>query len=205
MSSFIQLIIAIFQICLINISLADVQVPGKIVCYFSAWAQYRKAPMNYDIEDIPGDLCTHIIYSFVGLDDTNWRVDHIDQVYDLEKSKFDFLMSMTLIRFRTTEGFERFVGLKQKWPELKTLVAIGGWAEGGDKYSRMVEQESRRSTFIKSVVDLVQRSNFDGFDLDWEYPGASDRQGKVFRQRKLPETRSRVEDCFGFRRQEGKG
>lgn len=70
-----------------SLSLAETQVPGKIVCYFSAWAQSRKAPMNYDIEDIPGDKCTHVIYSFIGIDNKTYTLAPIDPGYDLEKRK----------------------------------------------------------------------------------------------------------------------
>jgi chitinase len=66
---------------------ADKKVPGKIVCYFSAWAQSRKSPMNYDIEDIPGDKCTHVIYSFIGLDNQTYELSPIDPAYDLHKSE----------------------------------------------------------------------------------------------------------------------
>lgn len=66
---------------------SDGGFPAKIVCYYSAWATYRPAPMDYDIEDIPGDKCTHIIYSFVGLDNSTWGLFSIDPVYDLENSK----------------------------------------------------------------------------------------------------------------------
>lgn len=72
----------------------DVQVKGKIVCYFSAWANYRAEPMNYDIEDVPGDKCTHIIYSFVGLDDATWTLKSIDQEYDIEKRKLIMFLKL---------------------------------------------------------------------------------------------------------------
>ncbi len=62
-------------------------IPAKIVCYYSNWAYTRPQPMNYDINDIPADLCTHVIYSFVGLNSDTWEVSVLDQKHDVDGGK----------------------------------------------------------------------------------------------------------------------
>lgn len=50
-------------------------------------------------------------------------------------------------------------------------IAVGGWTDSeGNKYSQMMNDPGKRGTFVRSVVDFVKKWNFEGVDLDLEYP-----------------------------------
>ena len=53
-------------------------------------------------------------------------------------------------------GYEKFVSLKDKYPHLVTMLAVGGWGEGGKKYSQMASVPARRQSFVSSVVGTKQ-------------------------------------------------
>jgi len=133
----------------------------KVVCYYGSWAVYRNGNGKCDVETLDPYICTHLIYTFAGLSANN-TIESLDSYNDLED---DYGKG----------AFKRFTGLKELNPQLKTLLAIGGWNEGSEKYSDMASNPSERAKFVASVVNFLLEYNFDGLDFDWEYP--SDRGG----------------------------
>ena len=47
-------------------------------------------------------------------------------------------------------------GLKQKHPHLSVLLAVGGWNEGSENYSKMAQSPGNRSKFIQSALALIR-------------------------------------------------
>lgn len=127
------------------------------------------------MEAIDPNLCTHVIYTFVGL---TWEggVQILDDYNEV-----------------VLKALERFAALRKINPSLKVMVAMGGWNQGSTVYSHVASSAALRSTMVNNVVAFLQKYNFDGFDLDWEYPGmrggaATDKANfiellKLFRQR----------------------
>ena len=54
---------------------------------------------------------------------------------------------------------------------MKVMIAIGGWNNGGQPFSQMASSAATRKIFIDSALEFIDKYNFDGLDLDWEYPG----------------------------------
>ena len=63
---------------------------------------------------------------------------------------------------------DQLAELKRKKPELLTILSLGGWGAGG--FSDACLTPEGRERFCQSAVELMLRWDFDGIDLDWEYP-----------------------------------
>lgn len=123
----------------------------KVVGYFSSWSVYRPGDGYFDVESIDPGLYTHLTYAFVGINDDG-------HVVPTEHS---------------TNAIQRFANLKHSNDQLKVLIAIGGGDETSSQiFSRVSKDPSKRRALIDNTVQFLQRYGFDGFDFDWEYPGA---------------------------------
>ncbi|MEQ6117982.1 glycoside hydrolase family 18 protein [Reichenbachiella sp. MALMAid0571] len=111
---------------------------------------YYVPERNYKPEEIPVEKLTHIIYSFTNVIDGE-------------------------MRFRRPEvagpKLEALVQQKKRNPDLKVMIACGGW--GADGFSDMALSEESRTKFINSASEFIKKYQLDGMDMDWEYPGIS--------------------------------
>ena len=88
-------------------------------------------------------------------------------------------------------NFYQLAKLKAKHPQLKVLMSLGGWTLSKHFSDAALTEQSRR-TLVASCVDMFVKGNlpnlpgaaagvFDGFDLDWEWPGSEGNGGNVIR------------------------
>lgn len=131
-----------------------------VVCYYGTWATYRSGDGKFSVSDINASLCTHLVYTFVGIK-SDGTVVSLDPYLDLADNY-------------GLDNFNKFNALKQQNTKLKTILAVGGWNEGSAKYSTMAASAILRKTFITTARDMLLNYGFDGLDIDWEYPNQRD-------------------------------
>ncbi|KAH7965580.1 hypothetical protein HPB49_008768 [Dermacentor silvarum] len=133
---------------------------SPVVCYYHGWAADRYSPMNYRIRDIPGDLCTHVNLNYAGIDKDTLEVKDLIPAY------------------QNNSHYKDFTAIKKKFLFVKTLISIGGWDHGGESFSYVAADRSRRCNFTRNLLKFLRENDFDGVDIDWRFPASPDRNGK---------------------------
>ncbi|XP_053671246.1 endochitinase-like [Anopheles nili] len=150
-----------YAVLLIVIVGQVVVASSRVICYYTNWSQTRANEYSYQLEDIPGHLCTHVAYSFLGVDAATSELVSLKPEFDVAQ-----------------DGFGRFRDLKQRFPNLKLIVSVGGWTHGGENFSQMASSRDSRLKFVASVVTFMERYRLDGFEIVWLWPGAPERGGR---------------------------
>lgn len=120
---------------------APQKTPKKLACYY-VWKHMKNGSLLPN--DIDPMLCTHILLGF------------------------STVVNSVLVPSRPNDikGYKWVVSLKNVNPKLKVMLSAGG----GSCFSEAVSSEKNRTIFIHSIFKLLNKYNFDGIDIDWEFP-----------------------------------
>lgn len=134
----------------------------RVVGYYEGWSSARPCNRFYP-EQLPVGVYTHLNYAFASID----------------PESFEVIPSLS----SDVEMYKRVTNLKKADPDLKVFIAIGGWTFNdpgptATTFSDIARSEANTKRFAKSLISFMSTYDFDGVDLDWEYPGADDRSGR---------------------------
>ena len=137
-------------------------ITTSLYCQKSDFKIIAYCTQSSDIDSIPFKYLTHINYSFA-----------------IPAKAGD-----TLETLKNDDYVKKLISLAKLY-NVKVFLSIGGWGigdGGGDdtRFHKMAETEHGQITFVASCIKMVQKYQFDGIDLDWEYPDPDHRSAKDF-------------------------
>jgi len=139
--------------------------PTRIVGYYPAWAIYDRA---FEVSDLPGDKLTHVNYAFANL--VGGQCVLGDPWGDIQRRLPGDPSSGPGSDAPYFGNFRQLDLLQEQYPQLKTLISVGGWTWSGN-FSDAARTAQSREQMATSCAAFMETYGFDGIDIDWEYPG----------------------------------
>jgi len=165
-------IVGVDDLLLVLNSFGSCPSEQRIVAYFIEWGIYGR---DYQPADMDLSKITHINYAFANIGD-DLRIAIGDPYAAIDKSYPGDTWDQP---YRGCYNQINNV-LRAEYPHIQTLISVGGWTWSG-KFSDAALTAASRATFAASCVDFIREYNFDGVDIDWEYPVCCGLSSNTFR------------------------
>lgn len=142
------------------------KAPYRNVMYYGDWSIYS-GQKNFTPDKIDGSLITHLNFAFMDADE-NGDLITTDTWADYENPNVGYSVG-------TDNKYAGVLGgmllLRQKYPNMKIGISVGGWTRSGD-FPKLAASEKTRKNFANNVAKFVHYYGYDFVDIDWEYPTA---------------------------------
>ncbi|XP_053207036.1 uncharacterized protein LOC128391212, partial [Panonychus citri] len=133
----------------------NVQSCGKrIIGYYTSWG--KKPITGRMLQKL-----THVIYAFL-----ETSADGTINIGSPDRKNSANIAEETE---KARKRLEHLMSLRSMYPHVKIMFAVGGW-ENSQYFSAIASSPSMRQTFMSSVIKMIETWEFDGVDIDWEYP-----------------------------------
>ncbi|MCI1904400.1 MAG: glycosyl hydrolase family 18 protein [Enterococcaceae bacterium] len=159
-----------------------VQNKKKVIGYFANWQGYKTdyEPKNpdysmtegildgkgYDPIDIPFDKLTHVNYGFLVIDKTTGKLKSNDPWADFGGDG--------------AKDYIRQVAKLAHQNNVSAMFSIGGWNNSvvDHGFDLVTQTPEKMDAFTTEAVQFMLKYDYDGLDIDWEYPDNAERQAK---------------------------
>ncbi|MGL5149860.1 MAG: glycosyl hydrolase family 18 protein [Clostridium sp.] len=141
----------------------------RSIGYYADWSIYSGEGFAFP-KQVPAKYLTHVNVAFTGCnkDGTLLMLD--------PDANFGHPLGHTEVDYGAASGgvVNELKNIRQQNPNVKLGFSIGGWSLSGN-FTHVARDEAKRKVFAKEIAEVLEYTNFDFIDIDWEYP-ASPRQ-----------------------------
>jgi chitinase len=168
---------------------------GKVVgAYFEEWSiYYANTRLGLFQKNHAASQLTHLLYAFGGVTSAGCAIADPYADFQFVTAAADAVNGQDdVIAPGLGRGnFNQLLELKALHPKLKVLISIGGAGVDPSTWSGLTSTDASRKAFVAGCIDLFINGNnlgqdfggnevsmpgvFDGFDVDWEFPGPADK------------------------------
>jgi chitinase len=138
MLSRVALLLPVFALLIVQTLTAT----DKVICYYASWAAMRPEKGQFVAEDINPNLCTHVNYAFLGLNNDG-SLQILDEENDINQ-----------------EGLKRVSALKEVNPNLKVLFSIGGASADTGVFTRIAASAELSQAMAQSAIEFCETYNY---------------------------------------------
>lgn len=145
----------------------------RIVMYYPEWGIYA-GHNQWMPKDIPWEYITHMNYAFATIQGISPTIG--PAVGQNEVKLFDEFAATEAdagtgepygSEYKGTLGAMRKA--KREYSHVRMMMSIGGWSQSANFVEAAATPEARKA-FCDSAIALMRKYEFDGIDIDWEYP-----------------------------------
>lgn len=159
----------------------------EIIGYFPSWAAYDSP--SFTPSNIDSSKVTVINYAFLDIcwngrhgnpsqspDNPNpntWTCQNGDGTVN-NAPNGSIVLGDSFTDGTADGGYNQLVKMRQLKntnPNLKLFASVGGWT-WSNQFSNTANDPVTRGNFATSAVNFLRQYQFDGIDIDWEYPNS---------------------------------
>jgi chitinase len=164
--------VAVLALCFVSLLGASLFAQHRVVGYYTNWSMYSQTrPLL--VRDIPIGLVTDINYAFMRPDEQG-NIQLSDPWSDVQCNT-DW-QCPSCRPFWGNLGM--LVDLKQRaraaGKPIRTFFSVGGWGDYSRPFPTLAANPATRANFVRQAVALCETYQFDGVDIDWEYPSTEE-------------------------------
>lgn len=142
------------------------EVPYRNVMYYGEWSIYA-GQKNFTPDKIDGSLITHLNFAFMDVD-AEGNLNVCDSWADYENPNVGYSVGYDSLYSGVLGAM---LLLRNKYPNMKIGISVGGWTRSGD-FPKLAAKAESRENFAKNIAKFIHYYGYDFVDIDWEYPTA---------------------------------